>query len=160
MYSDILREQLQINMNGMILLLVWAILNIVVGVILSHFYKHKQFLQHFFQMNALWNIVNLLVAGAGIYILSQINPAEMELKAIIYTVFTFEKLLLLNAGLSIAYIAIGSYLVERGLHHKSTVLQGFGKSLWLQGGFLFILSILLYFLNTGYNQRYSIFILF
>lgn len=144
----------------MILLLVWAILNIVVGVILSHFYKHKQFLQHFFQMNALWNIVNLLVAGAGIYILSQINPAEMELKAIIYTVFTFEKLLLLNAGLSIAYIAIGSYLVERGLHHKSTVLQGFGKSLWLQGGFLFILSILLYFLNTGYNQRYSIFILF
>ena len=92
MYSDILREQLQINMNGMILLLVWAILNIVVGVILSHFYKHKQFLQHFFQMNALWNIVNLLVAGAGIYILSQINPAEMELKAIIYTVFTFEKL--------------------------------------------------------------------
>lgn len=160
MYSEILSEQLQMNSNAMYLLLTWAVINIVGGIILSIIYKRRSILKHFFQMNALWNFINLGIAIGALYYISSINPAEMDLKQILYSVFTFEKLLLFNAGLNIAYIAIGSYMVERGLHHKRHLLEGFGKALWLQGGFLFLLDLALYYMNTVFNQRYSIFILF
>lgn len=160
MYSEILAEQIQINQTGMYLLLGWSVVNIVAGTVATFYYKKNPVLKHFFQMNALWNIVNLVIAAIGLHQLSLLDPSTVKLQELLYKVFTFEKLLLFNAGLDIAYIAIGSFLVERGANHKSTLLKGFGKALWLQGGFLFLFDILYYFINTGINQRYSTFILF
>jgi hypothetical protein len=160
MYEDIVSEQLLINTNGSYLLIAWAVLNIISGITLSVYFKKRSVLKNFFLFNALWNIINLLIGIGSIYSLSTINSAEIDLKELIYKMFTVEKLLLFNAGLDLAYIAIGSYMVERGLHRKSERLQGFGRSMWLQGGFLFLFDIVFYYINTMYNQRYSIFILF
>ncbi len=160
MYEDIVSEQLLLNTNGMYLLIGWAVLNIITGFTLAAYYRKKTILKNFFLFNGLWNIVNLFIAASGLVFLNSIHPQDIDLKELLYTMFTVEKLILFNAGLDLAYIAIGSFMVERGVHHKSLQFVGFGKSLWLQGGFLFLFDIILYYLNTMYNQRYSIFILF
>ncbi len=160
MYESIVSEQLLINTNAMYLLIAWAVINIISGFALSAYYKKQPVLKNLFLFNALWNIVNLGIAIGGFLFLSLLDPVEIQLKELLYTMFTVEKLVLFNAGLDLAYIAIGSYMFERGLHHKSARLQGFGRSMWIQGGFLFLFDIILYYINTMFNQRYNIFILF
>ena len=92
--------------------------------------------------------------------LTAILPTEIDLKSTINTGFFFEKILLVNIGLDIAYVAIGSYLVEHGKRVKKVMYEGYGKALWLQGGFLFFLDIVLFLMNFYYNQQYGTFILF
>lgn len=160
MFQEIAAEQLKINMDGMIVLLAWAIGNIVVGLLLANKNKRAPLRRAFFQANAAWNVVNLVLALGSIFMLSRIVPAHIQLKETIYTFFNFEKIVLLNVGLDIAYVAIGSFLYERGRHTKHAMYEGFGRALWLQGGFLFLLDICLYLINMYYNQKYAIFILF
>ena len=160
MFQEIAAEQLKLNMNGMFVLLIWAIGNIIVGLLLAA--KHKKHSEKwgFYIANAAWNSVNLVLALGSLYMLSSINPEHEQLKEIIYTFFNFEKILVLNLGLDIAYIAIGSFLVERGKHTHKQSFVGYGQALWLQGGFLFLLDMILYMINTFYSQRYAVYILF
>lgn len=160
MFHDIAAKQLALNKNGMIFLLVWALGNIIVGLVLSRKHQHSVVKRSFYRANAAWNVVNLLIAGGTLIMINGIIPANLQLKQIIYQFFTFEKLLLLNMGLDIAYVAIGSYLVERSQNIKKPAFAGYGRSLWLQGGFLFLLDIVLYLINNSYNQRYAFFVLF
>lgn len=163
MFQDIAAQQLTMNTNGMYMLLVWAVLNMAIGafVWLKYHAAKKHTVQYWFGLMCfLWNIVNLVLAVGGLVWLSMIKPDEMELRDIIYTMFQMEKLLLFNAGLDIAYIAIGSFLHERGQHTKNLMYQGFGKALWLQGGFLFFFDLVLFLLNTFTNHQYAFYILF
>lgn len=160
MYQDIAVEQLKFNMDGMIVLLVWALGNIVFGLILATRYNHSQAKRSFYLMNAAWNFVNLIIAVGGMMMLSRIVPANLQLKQLIYTFFNVEKLILFSIGLDIAFVAIGSFLMERGRHMKKVTFEGYGKALWLQGAFLFLLDMALFLLNTSFNQKYSMFILF
>lgn len=160
MFHAIATEQLKLNMDGMMVLLVWAIGNIIVGLLLANHHKKSAVQRSFYMGNAVWNIVNALIAIVTMVMLSNTVPGYMQLKEIIYRFFTFEKLLLFNLGLDIAYVAIGSFLVERGKHIRKPSFEGYGRALWVQGGFLFLLDTVLYIVNNYYNQKYAIFILF
>lgn len=160
MYQDIATQQLRYNMNGMIILLVWAVANIIFGLILANKWKDSQQKKSFYLANAVWNVVNLVLALGSMVLLSNIVPTNLKLSELLYTFFNFEKLIALNLGLDIAFVAIGSFLVERGKHMKKMSFEGYGKALWIQGGFLFLLDICLYVLNWYFNQKYSVFILF
>lgn len=160
MFYEVFAEQIRLNMNGMTVLFVWAVLNIVVGLAAYFKFAHQKKLRYFFQMNMFWNIINLILAAGTLYYLSRIVSSELDLQTIIYNAFTFEKLLLLNIGLDIAYFAIGSYLIEHGKRLKKVRLEGYGQSLWLQGGFLFLFDLVLYLLNSVYTQKYAFYILF
>lgn len=160
LYFEILAKQIGINMNGMIVLIAWAVINIILGVFLMLRYKKKDMLRYFFQMNALWNVVALLIGIGTMFMLSNIMPEDMDLTKVIFQGFMFEKILLVNAGLDIAYVAIGNYLVEHGLRVNKVAFEGYGKALWLQGAFLFLFDITLFLINFYYNQQYSTFILF
>lgn len=159
MFQEIAAEQLKLNMNGMFVLLIWAIGNIIVGLLLSNRSKSAE-KKAFYIGNAAWNVVNIILALGSIFLLSSINPEHEQLKELIYTFFNFEKIVVLNLGLDIAYIAIGSFLVERGKHTHKPAFVGYGQALWLQGGFLFLLDMIIYTINMYYNQKYAIFILF
>jgi hypothetical protein len=63
---------------------------------------------------------------------------------------SLQNILLLNAGLDVAYIATGFYLKERSKNSSSSErLTGYGNSLLLQGGFLLLFDVALYFIHQG-----------
>lgn len=127
---------------GMEVLLAWSAANLAAGGI---GYATDEPRRYFHQMNAAWNVVNAGIATAGLLGLRselgvQVTGAEALQEAV-----HFEKILLLNAGLDVAYVAAGGLLYERGRRKNSERLRGYGQSLWLQGGFLFAFDLVVYF---------------
>ena len=55
-----------------------------------------------------------------------------------------EKILLLNTGLDLAYLATGLYLKERGQRLNNDRNKGYGNSLLLQGAFLLVFDLIQY----------------
>ncbi len=138
----------QINRYAMLSLGSWAIGNMMVnGALYRSGEKDRRY---FYQMNIAWNAVNLAIAGFGLY--DAMNPnAMLSLFESIKQQANIEKILLFNAGLDVGYIMTGFYLKERGKnllkHHDR--LKGYGNSLLLQGGFLFLFDLTVYFIQAG-----------
>lgn len=97
-------------------------------------------------MNALWNTVNLGIAGFGYYSAFKTDPASFDLYQTISEQHKIQKVLLFNAGLDIGYMATGLYLRERAKNtsnaEKALKFKGWGKSIILQGGFLFVFDVI------------------
>jgi len=125
----------------------WAVGNIAVGSILAS--KKTGEDKAFYQMNAMWNGVNLTLAGFGLYSAITTDPSSFGLYETFNEQQKLQKILLFNAGLDIAYMAGGLYLREKGKNtldfEKSTKHRGWGKSILLQGAFLFVFDLGTYF---------------
>lgn len=134
------------NSHGMLVLGSWAVTNIIAGSI--GVTQSGGQTKYFHQMNAAWNGVNLAIAGFGYYGL-QNQATDLGLGETISKFQNFENILLFNAGLDIGYMAIGATLWERGIRKESNRLVGYGKSMILQGGFLFTFDTVLYFLSRS-----------
>lgn len=148
--EEINRDRISLNSNGMLVLGGWAVSNLVIGGV--GITQTGGSNKYFHQMNAAWNTVNLAIAGFGYYGL-QNQTAALSLSETINEFHHFEKILLFNAGLDVGYMAIGAWLWERGLRKGSNRLTGYGKSLILQGGFLFAFDLVLYFMNNSYSSK-------
>lgn len=136
------KQSLAIQKTGMIVLSSWAGLNIISG--LTGNFRLKNESKYFFQMNAAWNVVNLGIAAFGF---AGVSNAIMDVDAsyMLQEMQKFDRILLINAGLDILYIATGSYLLRRGLKKNESRFIGYGRSIMLQGGFLFLFDLILYF---------------
>lgn len=136
----------------MALLGTWALLNLLVSGYLVARTDRRTKAHYFHQMNVGWNMINLLLAVAGI-LRAQPGPvAELTLVGSLQDQFTLEKILLLNVGLDVAYLCVGSWLRARGASapRRPERLLGFGRALWLQGGFLLLFDASFYFLYHRY----------
>lgn len=133
----------QVNTAAMITLGSWALANIGAGTVLS--FTNQGSAKHFHEMNALWNTVNLGLAGAGLAGSLRAVPGG-ELFASIDAQHRLEKILLFNAGLDVGYIMAGLYLGElsRRRADQRDRLAGYGRSLVLQGGFLLGFDLVVY----------------
>lgn len=160
LYYEIFADHLQQNIYALYVLFGWGVLCMIVGGIQLLRVPRRSYLHFFFLMNGLWGIVTIGIALGSLLYLSSLQTAEFGLSEILYTGFAFEKMVLVNIGLNITYVAIGAILVERGKHHKKHLYRGFGHALWIQGGFLFVFDTLLFLLNYVVNQQYKVFILF
>ncbi|PJJ53303.1 DUF6992 family protein [Hymenobacter chitinivorans] len=139
--------------HGMAVLGTWALLNLLVsGYLVAR--TDGRFETHYFhQMNVGWNFVNAVLAVVGIVRANPNHVAGLTLAASLEAQFNFEKILLLNAGLDVAYLAIGSWLRARGQTaeaQRPERLLGFGRSLWLQGGFLLLFDAGFYLVYHHY----------
>ena len=69
--------------------------------------------------------------------------------------YKIQKILLFNAGLDIGYMLGGAYLIERSKNTANNPerLRGFGKSIILQGGFLFAYDLITYFTLAADNDQ-------
>ena len=96
-------------------------------------------------MNALWNTVNLALAGFGLAGALRAEPSP-DLFTAIDAQHRLEKTLLFNAGLDVGYVMAGLYLNElaRRKPDQSDRLEGYGRSLVLQGGFLLSFDLVTY----------------
>ncbi|NOK34947.1 hypothetical protein HMI49_17240 [Corallococcus exercitus] len=142
-------EAVRVNQTAMGILFGWAVLNIGTGVA-GHFASEGE-TRAFFQANAAWNVVNLVIAGLGYHGQATSDPASWDLARSLAEGQRMEKVLLLNAGLDVGYIAFGGLLWERGLRKDSERLRGWGKSVLVQGAFLLVFDGVLTFLNAKLN---------
>lgn len=139
-FGDVRQQQLSTQQTGMIILGSWAVVNLISSPIFAS--RTSGPTRYFHQMNGFWNTVNLGLAGFSLLTIAKQNmdPSYNELLS---EQLKLEKLLLFNAGLDIAYVAAGFYLRERSknvVNNKDRFL-GFGNSLLLQGGFLFLFDV-------------------
>jgi hypothetical protein len=141
-------ERMKINESAMLVLGGWAVGNILVGTYGN--FKASGEAKYFHQFNAMWNVVNLGIAAFGYFNAVNSDPSSMTNLEIIKDFNSLQNLLLLNAGLDVAYIATGFYLKERSKNSSSSErLRGYGNSLLLQGGFLLVFDIVLYFIHQN-----------
>lgn len=149
---DFNQTRLQKQKTAMTILGTWAVGNIAVGGILST--QQTGETKYFNQMNAGWNLVNLAIAGFGYYGALKGDPSTLDLYSSIHEQHKLQKLLLFNAGLDVGYVMGGLYLVERSKNttDRPERLSGFGKSIMLQGGFLFAFDLITYFTLASDNE--------
>jgi hypothetical protein len=135
--------------NAMMVLGGWAVSNIAIGAALRG--QHQGVERSFHDMNIGWNLVNLGIATLGYIGASKADPAAMGLFESVQKHHGFQKTLLFNAGLDVGYMLGGLYLMERSKNAPKNPdrLKGFGRSIILQGGFLFVFDLVNYFIFAG-----------
>lgn len=144
------QKSLDLQKKGMIFLGSWGTLNLISGS--TGYFLSENSTKYFHQMNAGWNLVNLGIAGFALYSISTIDVSSLNYSQSLSKLQNLDKILLFNAGLDIGYMATGAWLWERGLRKDSKRLEGYGKSMLLQGGFLLVFDLILYTLHNPYTK--------
>jgi hypothetical protein len=143
------QDRARVNKTGMQVLLGWSALNMAGGTV--GYFQTSGKNRYFHQMNAIWNVVN---AGIAVSALSGMGADSLASLPMAYKEgLTMEKVLLANAGLDVAYIATGGYMMERGMRKDQVRFRGYGQSLLIQGGFLLAFDTVLFILNNNHNQE-------
>lgn len=148
---DFNQQSINHQKTAMLTLGGWAVVNIGAGLALRGSSEGAP--REFHTMNALWNTVNLGIAGLGYYTALQSDPASWDLATSLGKHQNFQKILLFNAGLDVGYIMGGLYLTERSKRPgvNTDQLKGFGNSIMLQGAFLMVFDLANYFIAAGYD---------
>lgn len=147
------QKRLNTNKTAMTILGTWAVGNIAVGAALQNREKGTE-QQYFHRMNAYWNVVNLGLAAAGLYSSVTGDAASFDAYQTVQEQHRIQKILLFNAGLDVGYVMTGFYLLERGKNATKNPerLRGFGKSLVLQGAFLFVFDWVVFAVHASHND--------
>lgn len=140
--DSLAHQRIKLVQNNMYVLGAWASANIIQGTISASNTQGSE--KAFHQMNAYWNTVNFAIAGVGLLGIRKQMKRAYGLASNLKEQQKLEKILLLNSGLDLAYIATGLYLKEKGIRHNNTRHEGFGNSLVLQGAFLLVFDLIQY----------------
>lgn len=134
----------------------YALANIAAGSIMAGQTTGEA--SYFHRMNIYWNLVNLGIAGVGLLGSRNVTPGDETLAQAVRRHETMKEVLLVNAGLDVAYVLGGAYLQERGQSRpdKRDQLQGYGKSIMLQGGFLLAFDLVNYFIFKSRGDKQEI----
>lgn len=150
------RSRDEITFAAMGVLAGWSAVNLVAGTTLS-FLTEDPVLRGFHQMNAGWNVVNAALAVPGLISSSArlTSPPDLGVAASLQEQNNLEDVLLFNAGIDVGYMMTGLYLIERSRRGEPNAaqLEGFGYSLLLQGGFLFVFDLVVYFVQRANFSR-------
>ena len=150
---NIRRER--VTRTAMTVLASWSAVNLTAGTILS-FTADDPERAAFHQMNAGWNVVNAALAVPSLIgSARRIEQApSLDLTESLVAQNRIEDTLLFNAGIDVGYVAAGFYLTERARRGgpEAARLAGFGRSLIVQGGFLFAFDIAVYALQRSIGR--------
>ncbi|MEM9053220.1 MAG: hypothetical protein AAGC47_14300 [Bacteroidota bacterium] len=126
--------------TGMMVLGGWAVANIASGLVMRSNTTGVD--SRFWEMNALWNGVNLALAGFGYMSAAKLGTDGTALE-LYQAQVSMDKIFLFNAGLDIGYIALGAWMTERSKNvtKNADLWKGYGRSIMLQGAFLFAFDI-------------------
>lgn len=131
----------------------YALANIAVGSIAAGQATGET--KYFHRMNVYWNLFNLGIAGAGLLGSRKRTGASETLADAVRQHENMKQVLLLNAGLDVAYVVGGAYLRERAKSQpdKADQLRGYGSSIMVQGGFLLAFDLANYFIFKHRGDR-------
>jgi hypothetical protein len=156
--TDFNELRLKTNTNGLTILGTWALGNIAVGSIMAS--RTEGEAKYFHQMNLGWGAVNAAIVGFGYYAAIKTDPSSFTLFETIHEQHQMQKILMLNIGLDAAYMLGGAYLLERAKTDLENTdrFNGFGKSIVMQGAFLFLFDIGFYAVHSMNNSKLEPFI--
>lgn len=139
--SDFNRERLARTRNSMWVLGSWGAANLAVGAFGMRGAQGEN--RAFHQMNLAWGAVNLGLAATGWWTATHSDPGAFDLYETVRQHHRLQKIFLFNAGLDVAYMAGGLWLNERAktATRRPERLRGFGRSILLQGAFLFVFDV-------------------
>lgn len=143
----------QIDKHLMVGLGSWATSNFVVsGIGWATVPKNDDY--YFHQMNVLWNTVNIALAIPG-YFKAKNDNRTLTLNETKKIQRKTENIFLINTGLDVVYITSG-FLLRSSTNSNPTNkhrLNGFGSSLILQGGFLFLFDLTAYTIHKLHANK-------
>ncbi len=148
-------HRIDVTTTGMYILGGWALGNIIINPMLQS--KATGSDKYFYQMNTMWNVVNLTLAGASLWQSSRGNANAADWQSAFSEQHSIEKVFLVNTALDVAYMAGGLYLMERSknVSKQADRLKGFGKGVLLQGGFLFVFDLGMYLVHQGAQKNWA-----
>jgi hypothetical protein len=134
-------QRLQHNERAMWILGGWAAGNIAVGAIGMSRTDGES--RAFHQMNAGWGVINLALAGSGIWTATHTDPASLDWLQSLEAQQKIQRIFLFNAGLDVGYMMAGTWMMERGLRitDRPERWRGWGRSILIQGAFLFVFDL-------------------
>ncbi len=147
-FSEFNRDANRTGKTAMLVLGSWGIANAAVGGIGMIHSSGESY--YFNQMSLIWGAINISIAASG-YIGMKKGPPEFSLTETIRRHYASEKIYMINAALDLVYMAAGAYCIQRGNAEPThyDLYNGYGKSLLLQGGGLFVFDCV----NTLINLR-------
>jgi sRNA-binding regulator protein Hfq len=109
---------------------------------------------YFHQMNVMWNTINMGLAIPG-YLKAKKANSSLSFAETIRTQHQTEKIFLINSGLDIGYMAGGLLLRSSAKTNvsKQDQFNGYGNSLLLQGGFLFLFDLTAYIIHNHHSKK-------
>ncbi len=139
------RSRLQRTERSMWVLGGWAAANLAVGAIGMS--RAKGEARAFHQMNLGWGAINLGLAASGLWTAMHSDPAALDGWAGYEALQSTQRIFLFNAGLDVGYIMAGCWMQERSKNATKHAerWRGFGRSIVLQGAFLFVFDLGAYF---------------
>ncbi len=145
-------KRVQYVEKGMLTLGAWSFANIASGTI--GYLSSSGEARYFHQMNAGWNIVNAVIAGTGYFQnKKRVNPSSLSES--ILEQRKVEQAYLFNTALNFTYISTGLLLKSQAQHTTDNFhrFQGYGNSLILQGGFLFLFDLSSYLIHKANRNK-------
>lgn len=147
-------ERNRLDQRGLAVLGGWALSNLAVSGVAAT--QTDGSARYFHQMNVGWGAINLALAGAG-YLGARRPAPTADRAATVRSQFRTEKIYLFNAGLDLAYLATGVYLLEKGRNPTGAGpaerWRGYGQSLLLQGGFLLLFDGAQFVIHHRHGNR-------
>jgi hypothetical protein len=151
------RRYYDINKAHAITLTSWSAVNIIGSGSLALTQSGQA--KHFNTMNASWGLINGTISTFMLLNLKKEKNAGYSLYEDMERQHKLEKILLLNTGLDAAYMLGGVALNYYGQlpqnANRADRLQGFGKSIIIQGGFLLLQDVVFYALHAKNRKRHS-----
>ncbi|GAB3989293.1 hypothetical protein GCM10028807_13880 [Spirosoma daeguense] len=133
----------------------YALANVAIGSIAAAQTSGES--KYFHKMNVYWNLVNLGIAGAGLLATRKRNADSESLSEAVRQHENMKQILLINAGLDVAYIVGGAYLREKAINKpdRADQFRGYGTSIMVQGAFLLAFDVVNYliFKRRGDKQE-------
>jgi hypothetical protein len=147
------KERIQTDKRLMVGLGTWATTNFIVGGIGWSTVTSGE-AHYFHQMNVMWNTVNIGLAIPG-YLKAKKANSSLSFAETIRTQHRTEKVFLINSGLDIAYMAGGLLLRSEAKTNttKQDQFNGYGTSLLMQGGFLFVFDLTAYMIHNHHSKK-------
>lgn len=147
------KERIQTDKRLMIGLGSWATTNFIVSGMGWATVPSGE-AHYFHQMNVLWNTVNIGLAVPG-YLKAKKANSSLSFAETIRTQHKTEKIFLINTGLDIGYVAGGLLLRSAAKTNisKRDQFNGFGNSLLMQGGFLFVFDLTAYVIHNRHSKK-------
>ena len=139
--ADFAAERTRLDQRALVVLGGWAVGNLVASGIATG--QTEGSAHYFHQMNIGWGAVNLALVGTGYFAARRASrPPAADRATNVRAQLRTENLYLFNAGLDVAYLATGFYLLEKGRNPtapgSAERWRGYGQSLLLQGSFLLL----------------------
>ncbi|QKG58013.1 hypothetical protein GKZ68_16140 [Hymenobacter sp. BRD128] len=136
--------------RGLGILGAWALLNLVVSGYQLPRTDRREWPHHFHFMNCAWAFVNAVLAAVGILRTHPGRPPlGFSLADARADVQLTSQIFLFNAGLDIGYVLVALWLLNRATYpsaQRPERLDGYGRSVQLQGAFLLVFDVAMWWL--------------